>query len=395
MVARWGSEQFAVLIGDVGSAESGADQESRGGENSPGRQQAAELAERLADAIDAAPFTIDTNEVWVTASVGVATSPAASADQVLGNAHLAMIKAARAGGARVKVFGTAMAAMARRRIELAAALGEAVTDHQLQVVYQPIVELATSLVTGVEAVFSWCQAGERIEAAELLAVAEESGLIVELGDWLLREAVRQVARWRAAGPGIGLTVHVSARQLSAPGFAASVLSALDAAGLPTQALTLAVDEGVLMDGGPMLKSELAGLRGTGVRIAIDDFGTGQASLSYLRQLSIDVIKIGSSLTAGLGTDPTLTLLTSAISGLGRDLGIETIAAGVDRPDQAELLQAMGCGLGQGGWLARQLPAGAVEPIAVGLAAGWTGQNGSLADGRSEDEAGDPACSPAS
>jgi len=399
MVARWGSEQFAVLIGDVGSAEPGADQESRGGENSAGRQQAAELAERLADAIDAAPFTIDTNEVWVTASVGVATSPAASADQVLGNAHLAMIKAARAGGARVKVFGTAMAAMARRRIELAAALGEAVTDHQLQVVYQPIVELATSLVTGVEAVFSWCQAGERIEAAELLAVAEESGLIVELGDWLLREAVRQVARWRAAGPGIGLTVHVSARQLSAPGFAASVLSALDAAGLPTQALTLAVDEGVLMDGGPMLKSELAGLRGTGVRIAIDDFGTGQASLSYLRQLSIDVIKIGSSLIAGLGTDPTLTLLTSAISGLGRDLGIETIAAGVDRPDQAELLQAMGCGLGQGGWLARQLPAGAVEPIAVGLAAGWTGQNGSqaadLADGRSEDEAGDPACSPAS
>jgi EAL domain-containing protein (putative c-di-GMP-specific phosphodiesterase class I)/GGDEF domain-containing protein len=398
MVARWGSEQFAVLIGDVGSAESGADPDSRPGENNPGRQQAAELAERLADAIDAAPFTIDTKEVWVTASVGVAASPAAGADHVLGNAHLAMTKAARAGGARVKVFGTAMAAMARRRIELAAALGEAVADHQLEVVYQPIVELATSLVTGVEAVFSWCQAGERIEAAELLAVAEESGLIIELGDWLLREAVRQVASWRAAGPGIGLTVRVSARQLSAPGFAASVRSALDAAGLPTQALTLAVDEDVLMDGGPMLRSELAGLRGTGVRVAIDDFGTGQASLSYLRQLSVDVIKIGSSLTAGLGTDPTLTLLTSAISGLGRDLGIETIAAGVDRPDQAELLQAMGCGLGQGGWLARQLPASEVEPIAVGLAAGWHGQNGSqasdLADGRSKDQAGDPACSPA-
>ncbi|HWF81589.1 MAG TPA: bifunctional diguanylate cyclase/phosphodiesterase [Streptosporangiaceae bacterium] len=382
MVARWGSEQFAVLIGDIGSAG----------------QQAAELAERLADAISAVPFAIDTKEVWITASVGVATSPATSAYQVLGNSHVAMTKAAAAGGGRVKVFGTAMAAMARRRVELAAALGEAVVDHQVQVEYQPVVELATSLVTSVEAVFSWRPAGERIHAEELLAVAEESGQIVEMGDWLLREAIRQVARWRASGPAIGLVVHVSARQLSAPGFAASVLSALDAAGLPTQVLTLAVDERVLIDAGAMLKSELAGLRGTGVRIAIDDFGTGHASLSYLRQLSVDVIKIGSSLTAGLGTDPTLTLLTSAISGLSRDLGIETIATGVDRPEQVELLKAMGCGLGQGGWLAGQLPASAVDPMAAGLAAGWAecrgGPAADVADGRSQDQAGDPACSPA-
>lgn len=354
MVARWGSQQFAVLIGDIGLADD--------------RQRAAELAERLADAIGAVPFAIDTKEVWVTASVGVATSQAACADQVLGNAHVAMIKAARAGGARVKVFGTAMAAMTRRRIELAAALGEAVTDHQIQVEYRPVVELATSLVTGVEAVLCWCLAGERISSSELLAVAEESGLIVELGDLLLREGVRQVAKWRATGQPIGLMVRVSARQLSAPGFAASVSSALDAAELPTRALTLAVDEQVLLDGGAMPRSELAALRATGVRIAIDEFGTGQASLSYLRQLSVDVIKIGSSLTAGLGTDPTLTLLTSAISRLARDLGIETVAAGIDRPDQVELLQAMGCGLGQGSWLADE----------------W-----------SRDQAGDPACSPAS
>ena len=363
MVARWGSEQFAVLIGDIGSADA-----------------AAELAGRLADAINAVPFAVDTKDVWITASVGVATSPAAEADRVLGHAYVAMTKAAGPGGAKVTVFGTAMAAMARRRIELAAALGEAMADHQLQVEYQPVVELATSLVTAVEAVFTWCQAGERIGVGELFAVAEESGRIAELGDWLLDEAIRQVAAWRASGSAIGLSIRVSARQLSAPGFAASVLSALDAAGLPAHALTLAADERVLIDAGAMLKSELAGLRGTGVRLAIDDFGTAHASLSYLRQLSVDVIKIGASLTAGLGTDPTLTLLTSAISGLARDLGIETIATGVDRPDQAELLQSMGCGLGQGDWLARQLPASAVGPMGVGHAAGWTG---------------DPACSPAS
>jgi PAS domain S-box-containing protein len=399
MVARWGSEQFAVLVGDLGGADGAtADREPRGGEQGGG-QQAAELAERLADAIGSVPFDVDTKEVWVTASVGVATNPAAGADQVLGNAHVAMLKAAAAGGARVKVFGAAMAALARRRIELAAALGEAVTDQRLQVEYQPVVELATSLVTGVEAVFSWCQAGERIRTGELLAVAEESGQIVELGDWLMREAIRQVARWRATGPQIGLTVRVAARQLSAPGFAASVLSALDAAGVPTQALTLAFDESVLIEASAMLKSELAGLRGTGIKLAIDDFGTGHASLSYLRNLSVDVIKIGSSLTAGLGTDPTLTLLTSAISGLAHDLGIETIAAGVDRPDQVELLKAMSCGLGQGNWLAWQLPGSAVEPATVGLAAGWTAPDTSdevdLTDGHSPDQAGDPACSPAS
>lgn len=341
MVARWGSEQFAVLIGDVGAEDA-----------------AAELADRLADAIGAAPFAVDTKEVSITASVGVATSQAVAADQVLGHAYVAMTRAVEAGGARVTVFGTAMAAMARRRIELAAALGEAVADHQLQVEYQPVVELATSLVTGVEAVFSWQAAGERIGVSELFAVAEESGQIVELGDWLLREASRQVAAWRAGGSVIGLVVRVCARQLSAPGFAGSVLSALDAAGLPASALTLAVDERVLIDASAVPKSELAGLRGAGVRLAIDDFGTAQASLSHLRQLSVDVIKIGSSLTAGLGTDPTLTLLTSAISRLARDLGIETIATGVDRSDQAELLQAMGCGLGQGDWLARPLPANA-------------------------------------
>ena len=261
-----------------------------------------------------------------------------------------------------------------------------------------MVELTTSLVTSVEAVFSWCQAGERISVGELLAVAAESGQIIELGDWLLREAIRQVAHWRASGPPIGLFVRVSARQLSAPGFAGSVLSALDAGGLPAQALTLAVDERVLIDAGALLRSELAGLRGTGVRLAIDDFGTGHASLSYLRQLSVDVIKIGSSLTAELGADPTLTLLTSAIAGFASDLGIETIAAGVDRPDQVELLQAMGCSLGQGGWLGRQLPASAVEPMEVGQASGWTqrdeGQPGDLTDDRSKDKAGDPACSPA-
>ncbi len=389
IVARWGGEQFAVLISDIDPADGAADH----------RQHAAELAERLADSISAVPFAVGALEVRITASIGVATSSADGADQVLGNAYAAMAMAAEAGGARMEVFGAEMQARARRRIELTVALGEAVADHQLAVEYLPVVELASALVTGVEARLSWCQAGERIDVDELFAVAEESGQITELGDWLLREGIRQVAAWRTTGPGIGLIVRVSARQLGAPGFTGSVVSALEAAGLPAQALTLAVNERALIGASPMLESELVGLRTTGVKLAIDDFGTGHASLSYLRRLSVDVIKIGSLLTAGLGTDPTLTLLTSAIAGLGRDLGIETIASGVSGPEQVDLLKAMGCGLGQGGWLASQLPASAVDPVAVGLSAGWVEQDARPPaggpQGRSQIQAGDPACSPAS
>ncbi len=157
-------------------------------------------------------------------------------------------------------------------------------------------------------------------------------------------------------PLLGLALRVSAKQLSAPGFADSVLLALDEGGLPPLSLMLLVDERVLINAAASIRAELAGLRDKGIRLAIERYGTGYASLSYLGRLAVDAIKIDSSLIAGLGADPTLTLLTSAIVGLGRDLGIETIAAGVDRPEQVELLLAMGCGLGQGSACVRQLSA---------------------------------------
>ncbi len=404
IVARWGAEQFAVFVADFGSAAPAA----------ADWPQVIELSERLSRAISSEPFLASAKQVQVTASVGVAMTSAAEADQVLADAQLAMSKAVEAGGGRIEVFGEQMRAAAKRRSELAAALGEALAARQLSIEYVPVVELATSAVMCVEAVASWRVGGQRVTAGELLSAAEESGLSAKVTAWMLAEATLALASWRGAGfgeypagsgaaaspgprPLPGLALRVSAKQLSVPGFTGSVLAALDDAGLPPQALTLEVDERVLIRAGVSVKAELAALRDRGISLAIDDYGTGYASLSYLRDLAVDAIKIDSSLVAGLGTDPTLTLLTSAIVGIGRDLGIEVIAAGVDRPDQVDLLKAMGCGQGQGPWLTSQLSAGVPSP--GGFTAAWAGPAAEPPAGQSGNrtphQAGDPACSPAS
>jgi EAL domain-containing protein (putative c-di-GMP-specific phosphodiesterase class I) len=195
-------------------------------------------------------------------------------------------------------------------------------------------------------------------------VAEDSGLIVPLGDWVLREACRQVARWRSSGWQIGLSVNFSLRQVSAARFAESVLAALDDSGLPHGALTLEVTEQVLVEGAGPMVAGLAQLRQRGIRLAIDDFGTGYASLAYLRELPVDIIKIDPSFVAGLGTDGTLALLTRTIVQVGHDLGIEVVAEGIERPEQLELLRAMGCGLGQGYLVARPMAARGIEALAA-------------------------------
>ena len=354
-VARWGGDEFAVLI-----------------ESASSPQEIVDIAERLAGAIAADPFQIAGRDVSITASVGVAFADPDLADHLLRNADLAMSRAKDAGGGRVEVFAAHMHADVIRRLELATDLRAAIEDGGLGIEYQPVVELSTSRVASVEALVRWSRGGESVAPLEFLGVAEDSGLIVPLGAWVLDQACRQVALWRASGWPIGLSVNFSLRQVSAAGFAESVLTAIDDAGLQRSALTIEVTERVLIEIDSPILDGLARLRQLGIRLAIDDFGTGYASLAYLRQLPVDIIKIDPSFVAGLGTDGTLAMLTRTIVQVGHDLGIEIVAEGIERPEQLELLRAMGCGLGQGYLVARPMPAHGIESLAVvgtGLVAG--------------------------
>jgi EAL domain-containing protein (putative c-di-GMP-specific phosphodiesterase class I) len=228
--------------------------------------------------------------------------------------------------------------------------------------YQPVVELATSDVIGAEALVRWWRGGEVVTPGEFLGAAEESGLIVPLGDWVLRQACAQGAAWQDASWDVGISVNLSARQITAPGFAARVAAALAETGLAPEALTVEVNERILVEEDGLLIDRLADLRRTGVRLAIDNFGTGYASLLYLRQLPVDIIKIDPSFVAGLGHDDTLTLLTRTVVQVGRELGLQVIAEGIEQPRQLSALREMGCYYGQGFLVARPMAASALEAL---------------------------------
>ncbi|SEF78952.1 PAS domain S-box-containing protein/diguanylate cyclase (GGDEF) domain-containing protein [Thermomonospora echinospora] len=397
-VARWGGDEFAVLV-----------------ENADGARTVVELAERLLRVLNGEPYRAGEREVVLSASVGIAfadsdtdtdteadtgsdtdteadtgsdtdteadtgagtggdadgapTDAAVSREpgprsgpELIRNGDLAMARAKELGGGRVEVFAAHMHADVVRRLELGAELQRALAEEQFAVEFQPVVELATSRVRGVEALVRWWRGSESVPPQDFIRPAEESGLMIPLGDWVLREACRQVARWRAGSWDVGLSVNFTARQIAAPRFVESVAAALAETGLPPQALTLEVREEVLVEDVGQNVERLSALRDLGVRLAIDDFGTGYASLAYLGQLPVDVIKIDPSFVAGLGRDETLTLLTRTIVRLGHDLGLTVVAEGIERPEQLELLREMGCPRGQGFLVARPMAAGRAESL---------------------------------
>jgi len=221
-------------------------------------------------------------------------------------------------------------------------------------------------VTGAEALVRWWRGDQVVPPREFLDAAEESGLIVPLGEWVLREACAQGAAWRqssgASSWDVGVSVNLSPRQVAAPSFTAHVSAILAETGLPPAALTVEVSERVLVEEDGLIIERLAELHRLGVRMAIDDFGTGYASLAYLRQLPLDIIKIDPSFVAGLGRDDTLSLLTRTVVQVGRDLGLRVIAEGIEQPRQLIALREMGCGYGQGFLVARPMGASGVEAL---------------------------------
>ncbi|MEV8633426.1 GGDEF domain-containing protein [Streptosporangium sp. NPDC051023] len=345
-LARWGGDEFAVLL-----------------EAATDAQTVVDLAERLVRTVSSEPFRVADRDVALTASVGVAFADedVSSAD-LIRNADVAMARAKELGGRRVEVFAAHMHTDVVRRLELAADLQRALLENQFAIEYQPVVDLATSRVTAVEALVRWWRGSAFVPPEHFLGPAEDTGLIVPLSEWILREACREVAAWRASSWEIGLSLNLSARQIMAPRFVESVESALEESGLPPSALTLEVIEEMLVEDAEETVNRLSELRELGVRLAIDDFGTGYASLALLRQLPVDMIKIDPSFVSGLGSDETLTLLTRTIVRLGHDLGLIVVAEGIERPEQLELLREMGCTRGQGFLVARPMAARGVDSL---------------------------------
>jgi EAL domain-containing protein (putative c-di-GMP-specific phosphodiesterase class I) len=285
-------------------------------------------------------------------AMGGETGPAS---ELLRNADMAMYQAKALGKGRVEAFEAHMHREVMNRLELEADLRRAVERHEFTLRYQPIVDLQTSVVSGVEALLRWEHPTRGLlYPSQFIPLLEETGLIVPVGVWVLREACRQTREWDAQlGAGtVTLSVNMSGHQLQHVGVVDAVRAALEESGLSADRLVLEITESVLMQHAEVMLDRLKAIRAIGVRLAIDDFGTGYSSLSYLQRFPIDILKIAKPFVDDVGSHDPDPALARAIIALGETLCLRTIAEGIEVRDQLTGLQALGCELGQGYYFAR-------------------------------------------
>jgi diguanylate cyclase (GGDEF)-like protein len=320
------------------------------------------IAERLLEALKQ-PFELKgaENSLTVTASVGIATGDRGSAEELLRDADIAMYRAKWAGKNRYVVFETGMQDAIQSRMEMEMDLRMAFERNEFFLVYQPTFDLRRMTPTGMEALIRWSSPSRGIvQPDDFISLLEETGLILQVGEWVLEEACRQGAKWHEAGYPIGIAVNVSARQLDTDAFMPSIQSALEQSGLDPGALTLEITETTLMSNAEETAERLAHAKELGVRIAIDDFGTGYSSLAYLQRFPVDALKIDRSFISRMGQDPEGETLIRTLVQLGKSLAIETLAEGIEQSRELSLLREESCDSGQGFLFAHPLDADACE-----------------------------------
>jgi diguanylate cyclase (GGDEF)-like protein len=345
-LARFGGDEFAVLCEDVPEGDVDG------------------IAERMMDAL-AEPFTTGGREVFVSMSVGIAVSrdPDQRPEALLRDADAAMYLAKDRGRARYEVFDEAMRDQSSERLLLENALRRAPERGELRALYQPIVRLADGSMVAAEALVRWNHP-ERglLEASQFVPLAEETGIIVPVGGWMLTEACREAASWSGNGDAPSVSVNLSARQLNRADLVDAVAKALAESGLNPDRLWLEITESVLMEDADATVVTLERLRALGVHLSVDDFGTGYSSLAYLRRFPVDALKVDRSFVAGLGQDPEDSAIVEAVVSMAHSLRLSVVAEGVETREQLNRLRDLGCELAQGFLFAAPVPPSALDPL---------------------------------
>jgi diguanylate cyclase (GGDEF)-like protein/PAS domain S-box-containing protein len=350
-VARFGGDEFVVLCEEVA-----------------GEEAALEIAGRMSDAVSR-PVLLPEGEVFVTASLGVALSGTAddTAENLLRDADTAMYRAKDQGRARTEVFDERTHQRAVHQLRTGNDLHRALERREFQVHYQPVVDVPTGSVAGFEALVRWQHPTRGlILPGDFVALAEETGLIVPLGAWVLEEACRQVAAWQARmpddAPPLFISVNLSPRQLAEPTLPAETARILEHTGVDPASVWLEITESTLMHDAESAIGALRALRALGVHLSVDDFGTGYSSLSYLKRFPVEALKVDRSFVDGLGRESGDSAIVTAVITLAHALGLRAVAEGVETDIQLNELQMLGCDMAQGYLFSHPKPASQLEHL---------------------------------
>jgi diguanylate cyclase (GGDEF)-like protein/PAS domain S-box-containing protein len=349
-LARFGGDEFIVLLEKTTGEGAGV--------------VAAHLINRLSE-----PFVLSSgDEIYIGASIGISLFPQDSTnpEELLQHADAALYQAKSAGKSTYRLYSSDLTQRANIRLALDSRLRRALARHEFVLHYQPLVALADKRMFGVEALIRWQDPVHGLIApADFLSVAEETGLIVPIGSWVLETACAQMKRWRDQGLDLSpVAVNISPRQFRHPDFAASVARALRRADLPARHLELEITEETVMGQDDTTLTTLNALKALGVKLAVDDFGTGYSSLAYLKKLPVDKLKIDRTFVIDIASDSASAAIATAIIGLGRCLGLEVLAEGIQTEEQRAALLASGCTQGQGFLFARPVTAEALPTVAA-------------------------------
>jgi diguanylate cyclase (GGDEF)-like protein/PAS domain S-box-containing protein len=349
-LARFGGDEFTVLLVDIEHP-----------------RNALRVGTRIHEFMSA-PFVLGGQEVYATASIGIATNdtPGNQPEDLLRAADTAMYRAKVSGKGRCEVFNTEMHSLAVNRLKLESDLRRAIERGEFSLNYQPIVSLAANRIVGFEALIRWNrpQIGV-IFPAEFIATAEETGMIIPIGQWVLREACERARSWNAAHPNsppVTMSVNISFKQFAQPDLVIQIRRALQESGLDPALLKLEITESLAMSDAERSETILWLLKGLGIGLSIDDFGTGYSSLSYLRRFPVNTLKIDRSFIAGIGNDTESAEIVRTIVTLSHNLGLDVVAEGVETAEHAAMLKEFGCDFAQGYFYYRPLDQAAAETL---------------------------------